>query len=123
MEQTSKKILIIEPDAQQRNGLASELRDTGYEVDTGERLTDAVKKMAVGSFGCVILDVDLPEMKGYDAVSILKNIDAKAKIIMTTEKNSKELEAKVRSEDIFFYFIKSFGKEELLMAIKNSFCN
>jgi DNA-binding NarL/FixJ family response regulator len=68
----------------------------------------------------LIMDVDLPEMKGYEAVSILKSIDPDIKVIMTTKRNSKRLEAKVRAQDIFFYFIKSFGKEELKMAINNA---
>jgi len=67
--------------------------------------------------------VDLPEMKGYEAVSILKNIHPQIKIIMTTTKNSRELEAKVREQDIFFYFIKSFGRDELKLAIQNAFNN
>jgi hypothetical protein len=40
---------------------------------------------------------------------------------MTTKKNTKRLEAKVREQNIFFYFIKSFGKEELKLAIRNAF--
>lgn len=121
MEQPQNKILIIEPNAQERERLVSDLNQDEYKIETGERLTDAIKMLAAGSFGCLILDVDLPEMKGYEAVSILKNIDPRIKIIMTTSKNSKHLEAKVRAEDIFFYFIKSFGCEELKMAIKNVF--
>ncbi|MDH5705926.1 MAG: response regulator, partial [Candidatus Aminicenantes bacterium] len=74
-----------------------------------------------GCFNCLIMDVNLPEMKGYEAVSIIKSIDPKIKIIMTTKKNTKSLEAKVREQDIFFYFIKSFGKEELKLAIHNAF--
>ena len=118
MEQSPKKILIIEPDAHERRSLAADLRQNGYEIKTGERLTEAIKMLVGSSFGCLILDVDLPEMK---AVSILKNIAPKIKIIMTTSKNSKHLEAKVRAEDIFYYFIKSFGRDELTMAIKNVF--
>ena len=69
------------------------------------------------------MDVNLPEMKGYEAISIIKNIDPEIKIIMTTKKNTKRLEAKVREQDIFFYFIKSFEKEELKLAIHNAFLN
>ncbi|MCJ7679437.1 MAG: response regulator, partial [Candidatus Aminicenantes bacterium] len=59
--------------------------------------------------------------KGYEAVGILKNMDPDIKVIMMTQKNTKKLEAKVREQDIFFYFIKSFGKEELILAINNVF--
>ena len=59
-------------------------------------------------------------MKGYEAVAILKRIDPGIRIIMTSKANSRELEARVREQDIFFYFIKSFGKDELRLAIQNA---
>lgn len=121
MKVNEKRILIIEPDTQYRTGLAAFLKTSEYCVETGKTLTDALKKITDGYFNCLILAVDLPEMKGYEAISILKNLDPHLKIIMTTERNTKKLEAKVREQDIFFYFIKSFGKEELRLAINNVF--
>jgi len=67
------------------------------------------------------MEVNLPEIKGYDAVPIIKSIDPNLKIIITTRKNSRQLEAKVRSQEIFYYFIKSFGHDELKLAIRNAF--
>ncbi len=121
MNQIERKILIIDPDKNERKELADYLAREKYTVETGLGLADAVKKLAQNHFPCIIVDVNLPEMKGYDAVSIIKNIEPRTKIIVTTKKNSKELEAKVREQDIFFYFIKSFGKEELRLAINNVF--
>jgi DNA-binding NtrC family response regulator len=115
-----KRILIIDPDRKERQDLTSFLEKEDYYVESGKGLSEAIKKISEGCFNCLIMDVDLPEMKGYDAVTILKNIDPDIKVIMTTRKNSKRLEAKVREQDIFFYFIKSFGKDELKMAINNA---
>jgi len=122
MIDTEKKgILIIDPNIPERTVMASFLESENFYVETGRGLADAVKKISEGCFSCLIMDVELPEMKGYEAVSILKSIDPKIKIIMTAKKNTKMLEAKVREQDIFFYFIKSFGKEELKLAITNAF--
>lgn len=115
-----KRILIIDPDRKERQNLEAFLGREDYHVESGKGLPDAIKKLSEGCFNCLIMDVDLPEMKGYEAVSILKNIDPNIKVIMTTKKNSKRLEAKVREQDVFFYFIKSFGKHELKMAISNA---
>ena len=123
MTEKDKQILIIDPNYDERMVMASFLRSENYAVDTGSSLTDAIKKLSHNSVSCMILDVDLPEMKGYEAVSILKNINPALKIIMTTKSNTRDLEAKVREQDIFFYFIKSFGKDELKMAIHNAFNN
>jgi len=121
MADLEKSILIIDPDAKEREDLALLLEKENYHVETGKGLPDAIKKISEKCFNCLIMNVNLPEMKGYEAVSILKNIDPKIKVIMTTKKNTKMLEAKVREQDIFFYFIKSFGKEELKLAINNAF--
>jgi DNA-binding NtrC family response regulator len=116
-----KRILIIDPDSKERKNLALFLKNEDYYVETGKGLPDAIRRISEGNFNCLIMDVNLPEMKGYEAVPILKNIDSKIKVIMTTKKNTKRLEVKVREQDIFFYFIKSFGKEELRLAINNAF--
>ncbi len=121
MKDTEKNILIIDPDITARTVIASFLRGENFYVETGRGFADAVKKIRGGCFKCLIMDVDLPERKGYEAVSILKSIDPEIKVIMTAKRNTKSLEAKVREEDIFFYFIKSFGKEELKLAINNAF--
>jgi len=121
MTDAEKRILIIDPDDKEREDLAIFLKKENYHVETGKGLPDAIKKMSEGCFNCLIMDVKLPGMKGYEAISILKKIDSNLKIIMTTKKNTKSLEAKVREQDIFFYFIKSFGKEELKLAINNAF--
>lgn len=116
-----RRVLVIDPDSKVRRQFAHYLRRHDYYVETGKNLSEALKKISQGSFSCLIIDVDLPEMKGYEAVSIIKNLDPGLKIIMTSQKNNKRLEAKVREQDIFFYFIKSFGKEELKLAIQNAF--
>ena len=116
-----KRILIIDPNIPERNVMAAFLKSENLYIETGRGLVDAVKKIRGSYFDCLIMDVELPEMKGYEAVSILKSIDPTIKIIMTTKKNTKNLEAKVREQDIFFYFIKSFVKEELKLAINNAF--
>jgi DNA-binding NtrC family response regulator len=121
MTEAEKSILIIDPDITERTVMAAFLRSEKFCVETGRSLADAVNKMRRRCFKCLIMDVDLPEIKGYDAVSILKSINPEIKIIMTAKKNTKSLEAKVRKQDIFFYFIKSFGKEELKLAINNAF--
>jgi len=121
MAVSEKRILVIDPNTKIRKDMETFLKNENYYVETGRGLTEAIKKISQGYFDCLILDVDLPEMKGYEAVSILKNLDPKIKIIMTAEKNTKRLEARVREQNIFFYFIKSFGKDELKLAIKNAF--
>ncbi|HHF42913.1 MAG: hypothetical protein DRI99_01980 [Candidatus Aminicenantes bacterium] len=121
MMEIERKILLIDPDPRDREILAALLREENYSVETGKSLKEALEKLAQGGFHCLVMEVHLPEMKGYEAVPIIKNLDPNLKIIMMTNKNSRQLEAKVREQDIFYYFIKSFGQEELILAIRNAF--
>jgi DNA-binding NtrC family response regulator len=120
MMNSEKRILIIDPDEDDRNVMATFLRQHDFSVDTGKGLSDALKKISDDSYDCLIMDVDLPEMKGFDAVQIFRNIDPKIRVIMTAKKNSMELESKIREQDIYYYFIKSFGKDELKLVIDNA---
>ena len=116
-----RRVLIIDPDPKERRGLIHSLKEEHYFIDTGKSLSEAIKKVSEGGFGCLVMDINLPEMKGYEAVPILTHLDPNLRIIITTQKNTKNLEAKAREQDIFYYFIKSFGKDELRLAIKSAF--
>jgi CheY-like chemotaxis protein len=116
-----RKILIVDPDTEAARELSSLLVDEGYDVETSKGLTEAVERINDVKFDCIIMDVDLPEMKGYKAVPILKAIDPKVQIIMTVAENTVELEVKVRRQDIFYYYIKSFDREELKEAVRDVF--
>lgn len=116
-----KRILIVDPDTDTVQEYSSLLTDEGYDVDACRRIADAVQTIEDAKFDCVIMDVSLEDIKGYDAVGIIKAIDPKIEVILTAKTNTKELEAKVRAQDIFYYYIKSFKSEELIMAVNNIF--
>jgi len=113
--------LIIDPDSRAAREMSHLFTDKGYDVETSGGITKAAERIKDVKFDCIIMDVDLPEMKGYEAVSILKAIDPKAQIIMTAVENTLELEEKVRKQDIFYYYIKSFDWEELKEAVRDVF--
>ncbi len=113
--------MIIDPDSKAARDLSPLVVDEGYDVETSKGIREAAERIKDVNFDCVIMDVDLPEMKGYEAIPILKAIDPKLQIIMTAAENTMELEAEVRKQDIFFYYIKSFDPEELREAVQDVF--
>jgi DNA-binding response OmpR family regulator len=121
MKDKMKRILIIDPDSRAKEETRVLLASDDCEVDTCCGITDGVEKIKDVYFDCIIMDVHLPEMKGYEAVHILKTIHPKTYIIVTTAENTRELEIRVREQDIFYYYIKSFDREELRAAVHNVF--
>jgi CheY-like chemotaxis protein len=113
-------ILVVEPDMQIAGEYERIFRNEGHDMEVASSVTEAVKKLKNLSFECIVVDVDLPDMAGYDAVSVIKTMQPKTNIIITAAKNTKELEARIRKEDIFYYYIKSFDREELRLAVRNA---
>ena len=113
-------VLVVDPDPKAVEDWRACLSVEGINVEKAGSVKEAATKLKVLQCGCLVVDVDLPEMKGYEAVPILKAIQPRAKVIMTARLNSKELESKVREQDVFYYHIKSFSTSELASAVNGA---
>jgi len=123
-----RRILIVEPDLK----IAQEMfllfhfergrfeRDR-YEPEIAESVAEAVEQAQTVNFDCIIMDVDLPEMNGYEAVALMKTIANNPPVVMTAAKNSLELETKVRQQDVYYYHLRSFDLDELKSAVGSVF--
>jgi DNA-binding response OmpR family regulator len=114
------RILIVEPDSETALQYESLFRNEGCDVERASSAREAVQKSKDSPFECIIIDVNLPDMAGYNAVSVMKSILPHANVIITAAQNSREQEARIRNEDIFYYYIKSFDREELRLAVQNA---
>ena len=117
----TRTILVVDPDPLFTRKLAALLSSQDYDVETVQGITPAVQRLKDVGFDCVIMDEDLPEIKGHDAVAVLKAICPATPIIMTAPRNTPELESRIRRQDIFFYYVKSFDIHELQMAVRDAF--
>jgi len=68
----------------------------------------------------LVMDICLPDAMGAEAISIIKGMCQKLPIIITAEENNPEQESRVRQKGIFYYHVKSFGVDELRLAISNA---
>ena len=131
----ARRILIVEPDPKTSQDLfvlfqspprlpvGRQERGTReqYEPQVATCLAHALEKARTIRFHCVILDVNLPEMKGYEAVPLVRTINNNPPIIMVAAENSPELEVRVRQQDVFYYHLTSFDQNELRLAVENIF--
>lgn len=83
----SKKILIIEDDADIAAIERDYLEISGYEVEICAKGSDGMEKSLSGNFDLIILDIMLPEMDGFE---VCKNIRSKIDIpiMMLTARKS-----------------------------------
>lgn len=123
-----RRILIVEPDPE----IAQEMfllfhfergrfERERYEPEIAESVAEAVEQVQTVNFNCIIMDVELPEMKGYEAIALMNTIGNNPPVIMTAAKNSLELETKVRQQDVYYYHLRCFGLDELKSAVGSVF--
>lgn len=83
-------------------------------------LGTAISHAQHAHFDVIVLDADVKGMPIEKTIQILRDIDPQTRIIVKTHDNTRELEAKVRKEKIYYYHLDSFGPDDLKLAIKNA---
>jgi CheY-like chemotaxis protein len=61
-----KRMLVIEDDTRESQSIVELIRDDDLEIDTAETGTEALAKLAESRYDCVVLDLRLPDMTGFD---------------------------------------------------------
>lgn len=94
LQSTVKKVLVVEDDAKTRTAVQSLLRQKDIEIIMAGTGADALEKMRSISFDCVILDLQLPDMTGFDWLKSLESERSEAErppvIIYTARELSEE---------------------------------
>lgn len=106
-------LLIVEDDFDTASHIGEMLSGWGHRVETSATGGEALKKAANNRFDLVLLDIFLPDLKGYELIPRLKGLCPDTKIVTMTGYNSRELEWKVRKQGILYYMIKPFEGKSL----------
>ena len=68
-----RRLLIVEDNAAERLGITELLGHDDIEIVAAETGEDALAQMRSGSFDCVVLDLRLPDMTGFEVLEQLKS--------------------------------------------------
>ena len=68
-----KKVLIVEDDEVVRRHLAAAIETAGIEITSVQTGRQACQEIADGVFDCMILDLGLPDMTGFDLLQRLRD--------------------------------------------------
>jgi DNA-binding response OmpR family regulator len=111
-------ILIADDDKAFGSVLKQELENVGYTVDLAKNGVEAVLSFLSKSQDCVLLDMDMPRLRGVDALKIIKKLNPTVPIITFSGTVNGEIEEALESGAIKS-LIKPFGINELKNDIKN----
>jgi two-component system C4-dicarboxylate transport response regulator DctD len=115
-----KKILIVEPDGKMSEKLRQVLMKERFAVSLTDRASEAIRTVQKEHFSVLILDVGIKDMAWDEMFAIVKGIDPGLPIIMTSDHNTPELEVSILRQRAFYYHVKSFGTEDLVLAVRSA---
>lgn len=70
---TTKRLMIVDDDAEMRTLLAEYFRRLGFEVEEKESAAAVLQTVTTETFDCFILDVSMPEMSGIELLRKLRD--------------------------------------------------
>ncbi|MCC6278356.1 MAG: sigma-54-dependent Fis family transcriptional regulator [Oligoflexia bacterium] len=115
------KVLVVDDDAGLRTSLASSLASTKkFIVEEAEDGLKAVAKVRAGGISLVILDVDMPNLNGLEALKFIKEHDPRIIVIILTAYSNIEDAVRTVKEGAYNYLPKPIRHEELIEMIEKA---
>jgi two-component system catabolic regulation response regulator CreB/two-component system response regulator ChvI len=121
MNETIKKILIVDDDPDITNTFSIGLEDTGlFAVETYNDSVEALSNFQPNLYDFVLLDIKMPKMSGFELYDKIKKLDSKVKIcfISAYDPYSDELKEEFLSLKIECFIPKPIQIKELVERIK-----
>jgi DNA-binding response OmpR family regulator len=116
-----KKVLIVEDEPDIVRGLKDALEFEDYEVLTAPEGRDGVRLAKERAPDCIILDLMLPDVNGYQVCSEIRAFNAVVPIIILTARGQESDKIRGLESGADDYVTKPFSVAELLARIKAIF--
>ncbi len=112
------KILLVEDEMELLESISEGLRTLGYYVDMASCGKEALDYIFVEEYDLYILDLNLPDMSGFEVLKYLNKERRNAKTLILTANSN--IESKVEGFELGAsdYLTKPFHFEELEMRVK-----
>jgi DNA-binding NtrC family response regulator len=111
------RILVIDDEADIREGLELLLTSEGYEVELAHNGTEGLRKMETRGYDLVLLDLMMPDISGMDVLDETRKRDHETPIFMITAYGSVEAAVQALKLGANDYFSKPWDNEKLIIEI------
>ena len=117
------RILIADDEEDIRWILETSLKKSGFEIECAENGEDAVRKASEDAYSLILLDINMPDMNGFEVLTQLRNREIDSPIIFITAQNTVSNAIDSIQLGAYDYLTKPFDLEEVKLfaerAIKN----
>ena len=117
------RILIADDEEDIRWILETSLKKSGFKVECAENGEDAVRKACEEHYSLILLDINMPDMNGFEVLNHLRDREIDSPIIFITAQNTVSNAIDSIQLGAYDYLTKPFDLEEVKLfaerAIKN----
>ncbi len=115
-----KSILIIDDEKEICESIKMILEYEDYDVDYTIDAVAGLKKLEYNSYNALLLDIQMPEMTGFEVLKWLKENKTELSVIMISAYGNLENAVKATKLGAFDFIEKPIDREKLLISIRNA---
>ena len=117
MPEAMPRIIVVEDDASMSRAIARILRAGGFEVVMFSSAEAALEDETVVTAGCLVLDIHLPGMSGFDLYRRLTQSGGTPPVIFITAHDEPAVREEAERMGASCYLPKPFSGRALLKAV------
>ncbi len=114
-------IYLVDDDDSVRRSVGFMLKTTGLKVETFASGTRLLKEVRTLEPGCVLLDIQMPEMDGLEVQAELRERGVPFPVVVMTGHGDVEVAVRAMKAGAVDFIEKPFAKETMLEAIEEAF--
>jgi DNA-binding NtrC family response regulator len=115
----SSSICVVDDDVSSREAIVGLCRSAGWKAEAYESAAHYLARRPATTPGCLILDVDMPELSGLALQRRLAEEETRVPIIFVTGHGNIRMSVQAIKAGAFEFFTKPFDPEALLRAVEH----
>lgn len=115
-----KPVLIIDDEQEICSSISMILEYEGYAVDSTTSAIDGLRKFNEQDFSVVLLDIQMPEMNGFEVLKKIKDAKPSTSVIIISAHGSVENAIKATRLGAFDFLEKPIDRDKLLISVRNA---
>ncbi len=114
------KILVIDDDQSICDSLKMILEYEKYQVDTANSALEGLEKLKSNDHKAILLDIKMPQMDGFEAISKIKEINDSISIIIISAHASLDNAVEATKRGAYDFIEKPIDRDKLLITVRNA---
>ncbi len=113
-------VLIIDDEKEICESIKMILEYENYQVDYSNSSKEGLEKFFLNDFSCLLLDIQMPEMNGFEVLKKIKENNSNSSVIIISAHGSIENAIKATKLGAFDFIEKPIDRDKLLISVRNA---